>query len=114
MGRGNGRAAEAAVARWLTRRGWRVVARNWRGGGGELDLVALRGTLLAVVEVKARADAAALEEPIRAAQAARLHRAADAYLSRHPHDGEVRMDLAAVRRLGPVHRVRIVPGGAGP
>ena len=102
------------MARWLTRRGWRVVARNWRGGGGELDIVAVRGIVLAVVEVKARADTAALAEPIRAAQAGRLRRAAEAYLARHPHDGEVRMDLAAVRRLGPVHRIRVVRGGAGP
>lgn len=108
-----GAAAEAAVARWLARRGWRIAARNWRGGGGELDLVAVRGDLLAVVEVKARSDAAALAEPIRAAQAGRLHRAAQAYLARHPHDGEVRMDLAAVRRVGPWHRVRVLPGGAG-
>lgn len=102
------------MARWLTRRGWRVVARNWRGGGGELDIVAVRGTVLAVIEVKARADAAALDEPIRSAQAGRLRRAAEAYLARHPHDGEVRLDLAAVRRFGPVRRIRVIPGGAGP
>jgi putative endonuclease len=113
MASGTGAAAEAAVARWLTRRGWRIAARNWHGGGGELDLVALRGGVLAVVEVKARSDPAALTEPVRAAQATRLRRAAEAYLARHPHDGEVRMDLAAVRRIGPINRVRMLPGGAG-
>ncbi|MFN8122654.1 MAG: YraN family protein [Thermoleophilia bacterium] len=107
-----GAAAEAAVARRLARRGWRIAARNWRGGGEELDLVAERDGVLAFVEVKARSDPAALAEPVRAAQAARLHRAAEAYLARHPHAGEVRMDLAAVRRIGPWHRVRVLPGGA--
>jgi putative endonuclease len=32
-----------------------VLARNWRGGGGELDLVVQQGLKLRIVEVKARA-----------------------------------------------------------
>lgn len=34
-----------------------MVARNWRGTGGELDVVATCGSLLVVCEVKARASA---------------------------------------------------------
>lgn len=49
-----GRAGEDRAARYLTSRGYAVLARNWRGTGGELDLVAARGTELVVVEVKTR------------------------------------------------------------
>jgi len=52
--RAGGRIAEEAVARWLERSGWSILARNWRGTRGELDIVAASGTCLAFIEVKAR------------------------------------------------------------
>ena len=103
---------EDAAVRWLLRRGWRVLARNWHGGGGELDVVAERRGVLAVCEVKARGDALALEDPVRAAQRDRLRRAAIAFLARHPAlaGHEVRFDVLAVRRGRVGLRVRRVAG----
>jgi putative endonuclease len=64
--------------------GYRVLARRLRTPVGEIDIVARRGTLLAVIEVKARpsADEAAfaLTEP----QWRRIARAAEVYVARHP------------------------------
>jgi putative endonuclease len=48
-----GRRGEDLVADRLERAGWRIVARNARLPSGELDLVALDGTTLVFVEVKA-------------------------------------------------------------
>jgi putative endonuclease len=48
-----GRRAEELVADRLRAAGWRVVGRNVRLPSGELDLVALDGTTLVFVEVKA-------------------------------------------------------------
>jgi putative endonuclease len=48
-----GQAAEDLVAARLRRRGWSIVARNVRLPSGELDLVALDGSILVFVEVKA-------------------------------------------------------------
>ena len=42
------------MARWYVRNGYRVIARNWTVRGGELDVVARRGSLVVVCEVKAR------------------------------------------------------------
>ena len=50
-----GERAEAAVAEWLTTRGWTVLARRWRCAEGELDIVAFDpGQTLVGVEVKLR------------------------------------------------------------
>jgi putative endonuclease len=48
-----GRRAEDLVAARLRSRGWRLVARNARLPSGELDIVALDGSVLVFVEVKA-------------------------------------------------------------
>lgn len=37
---------------WLKLRGFRILTRNFRGGGGELDIAARRGRELLIVEVK--------------------------------------------------------------
>jgi putative endonuclease len=56
-----GRGAETLACWYLRLRGWRILARRARVPGGEVDIVARRGRILAFVEVKARAsnDAAA-------------------------------------------------------
>lgn len=53
-----GRAGEDAALRVYERRGYAVVARNWRCGIGELDLVLIRRGTLVVCEVKTRSGAA--------------------------------------------------------
>ena len=42
----------------LTEQGWEILDRNWRGKGGELDVVGLDGTVLVAVEVKTRSSLA--------------------------------------------------------
>lgn len=50
----SGRHAETLAALWLMARGWRIVARRRRLPMIEVDIVARRGAVLAVVEVKYR------------------------------------------------------------
>jgi putative endonuclease len=57
-GQAAGRRGEDMAHRYLERRGFTVVARNYRppAGGGEIDLVAWEGKTLVFVEVKSRAS----------------------------------------------------------
>lgn len=115
IGSEGGRRGERAAARHLRRRGWTVVTTRWRGAGGEIDLVAARGRVLALCEVKARSDPAALIEPVTAAQRIRIRRAAEAFVASRPDLAALapRLDLITVR-LGCVRaRVRHQPGVVG-
>lgn len=49
-----GKAGEDRAAQYLTGRGYTVLDRNWRCAQGEVDIVAVRGAHLAVIEVKTR------------------------------------------------------------
>ncbi len=51
-----GRAAENAAARHLEHAGYRILRHNFRAKGGELDVVAMEGHALAIVEVRYRAS----------------------------------------------------------
>ena len=111
-----GRDGERAAAAFLRRRGWRVLALNWRGAGGELDLVAARGDVVAFCEVKTRADESALVEPLTALQRVRIVRAAAAYLSARPQlaGRAARFDLITVRAGRWRRTVRQLPGAFDP
>ncbi|MEO7787222.1 MAG: YraN family protein [Sphingomicrobium sp.] len=49
-----GRRAETIAAWWLRLHGWSILAMRARVRGGEVDIVARRGRIIAFVEVKAR------------------------------------------------------------
>ena len=68
--------AETACAAALVLRGYRIVARRLRSPVGEIDIVARRGAVLAIIEVKARPDAGAAAEAVTPQQKQRLIRAA--------------------------------------
>lgn len=81
--------AEAWVAEQLAQAGWDVLQRNWRGGGGELDLIVDRAGSVRFVEVKARVDddAMPLEDIITTSKQNKLRGAALAWLHDNPGRG---------------------------
>jgi len=52
-----GRYGEDVAARHVEQAGWQVLARNWRCRHGEVDIIAMDGEELVVVEVKTRRTA---------------------------------------------------------
>lgn len=106
-----GRAGETAAEAHVRGLGWRVLARNWRDGSLELDLVCLDGDALVFVEVKTR-GAGSLGEPadgLSRTKAGRLARAAMRYLSRTDGwDRPCRFDLAAVTPVSGGLKVELI------
>lgn len=49
-----GELGEAIAARWLARKGWRLVGRRFRNGRRDIDLIVEGGETVVFVEVKAR------------------------------------------------------------
>jgi putative endonuclease len=77
-----GAAGEERATSYLRRRGYRIVARNVRAGGVELDLIARRGPLVVFVEVKTRRSGGPVpgEEAVDARKRQRLVGGATAWL----------------------------------
>lgn len=103
-----GRRGERAAEKHLRRNGYRIVARNFRAAGAEIDLVALDGRTLVFVEVKTRRSraAGAPEEAVDERKQRRLRRAAEAFAMRYrAEDREMRFDIVAVDASG--RRLRI-------
>lgn len=87
------------MARWYRRNGFTVIARNWTMRGGELDVVARRGNLVVVCEVKARAGNAwgSPWEAMTPLKQQRVRRAGAAFVRQMGGRGlRVRYDVAAV------------------
>jgi putative endonuclease len=99
-----GRAAEELVAIRLAGAGWEIVERNARTRFGELDIVALDGSTLVFVEVKAGREGSAYgpERPILAIDRRKqrqVRRLAAAWMGERrdlPRYGEIRCDAIGV------------------
>ena len=90
---------EAEVAKYLRKKGYTLLASQWRCRFGELDLVAKnkRGTVC-FVEVKLRSGGAIglPREFVDERKRQRLRTAAAAWLAQHETDAPARFDVAEV------------------
>jgi putative endonuclease len=101
-----GHRSEWLAALALMLKGYRIVARRYRTKLGEIDLIARRGDLVIMVEVKARPTLLEAMEAIGRESERRIEGAADLWLTRQKDYGRlsVRFDMVAVLpRRWPVH-----------
>ena len=93
-----GQLAERFAALSLQARGWRIVARQYRTRSGEVDIIARRGNLVAMVEVKARRTIREAVDAVSYTSWRRIEAAGDDWVSRQPNGSElsIRYDIVAV------------------
>ena len=102
-----GRKGEEEASSYLARLGHRILARNWRNGHLELDIISLLGNELHIVEVKSRV-APVMAEPeqnVRRDKQRRMVAAAHAFLHSAdrkalPADLEIIFDVMSVVFFG--------------
>lgn len=111
--RATGQRGEALAARYVQGKGYGIIATNWRGAGGELDLIATDGATLVFIEVRTRraqVDGLAAESVTRAKQR-KLAMLAELYLQEldargTPWPGPYRIDVVAIQVRGARAQVR--------
>jgi len=95
-----GRLGELAAEKYLKKKGYRILERNFNGRFGELDIIARKGETLVFVEVKTRSGSgyAAAKEAVDSRKAARIIKAACEYMQRKglPEDTRVRFDVIGI------------------
>ncbi len=94
-----GELGERIAARWLEQSGWRIVARRFKSGRRDIDVVAEREGVIAFVEVKAR-HGDEFGDPVEAVNRRKqreLVKSAQSWIDRHGRSGEsYRFDVVGV------------------
>lgn len=108
-----GHRAEYFAALALVAKGYRIIARRYRTKCGEIDLIARRGDVVAIVEVKARPTLAEAMEAIGHTAARRIEAATDHWLAQQADYARlcIRFDMVAVLPWRwPIHVENIFSG----
>jgi putative endonuclease len=92
----SGRRGEVVAALWLMAKGYRVLGFRLKTPFAEMDLLAQRGPVLAVVEVKRRRTLDEALSAVGATQRERLLRAGAHLAARRSQAMAVRLDLIAL------------------
>ena len=93
-----GKSGELFAEKFLERRGYEILERNFRCKLGEIDLVARERGEVVFVEVKSRKETAFgfPEEQLSWKKQKKLWRLAEYYLKRYPKDQPARIDVVAI------------------
>ena len=93
-----GAAGEVMAARYLRKKGYTLIAANYRTRFGEIDIIAADKKYIAFVEVKLRSGAAIYTpgEAVTPLKQQKIVKAAMQYLQLHPSDLQPRFDVIAI------------------
>jgi len=97
-----GKLGENIACEYLAKKGYQIKERNWRYKNGEIDIVAIDGKEMVIVEVKTR-SAAIYEEPsdsITDKKIRFLVNAAEEYILQNDYYGETRFDIVSIKWYG--------------
>ena len=93
-----GERGEDLAIEYLLKQGYLIVERNWRFQKAEIDIIAQKGTTLAIVEVKTRSTDyfGDPQDFVKPKKIKLLVKAVDEYVSTRDLEVEVRFDIIAI------------------
>jgi putative endonuclease len=93
-----GSKGEQLAVEYLLRQGFEILAKNWRFGHKEVDIIAKEGVFLVIIEVKTRSSAVHgfPDEAVNDAKMDLLAEAGSAFLEQNNMDLEMRFDILSI------------------
>ncbi|MBM3579597.1 MAG: YraN family protein [Alphaproteobacteria bacterium] len=95
----------AMIFLWL--KGYKILAWRYKNSCGEIDIIAKKGQVIVLVEVKARRSELLVEEVLRPHQLSRIKRSAELFIAQNPQfqNHDLRFDFIEVgKNLWPKHQ----------
>ena len=93
-----GKKGEQLAVDFLLKNGYKIIERNYRFDKAEVDIIAKKENILAVIEVKTRSttDFGNPQDFVKPKQIKNLVKAVDEYFNENDLDSEVRFDIIAI------------------
>lgn len=97
-----GKKGEQLAVDFLLKNSYEIIERNYRFDKAEVDIIAKKKDILAIIEVKTRstADFGNPQDFVKPKQIQRLVKAVDEYVTTNDLDVEVRFDIIAIIKEG--------------
>lgn len=102
-----GKKGEQMAVNFLLKKGYEIVERNYRFEKAEVDIIARKDDVLAIVEVKTRSttDFGNPQDFVKPKQIQRLVKAVNEYVIENDLDVEVRFDIIAIVKNGKAYDI---------
>ncbi|CAH8282704.1 putative endonuclease [Mariniflexile fucanivorans] len=102
-----GKKGEQLAEDFLLKNGYDIIEKNYRFDKAEVDIIAQKSNILAIIEVKTRStvDFGNPQDFVKPKQIQRLVKAVDEYVTVNGFDVEVRFDIIAIVKQGKVYNI---------
>lgn len=106
-----GKYGEKLAAEFLEKKGYTIIAKNYRFGRAEIDIIAQQKNVVVFVEVKTRKNHqfGTPEAFVSEAQAERIFEAAEAYQAANEGEYQIRFDIISITGKPPQCQIEHFP-----
>ncbi|MEC5164593.1 putative endonuclease [Flavobacterium sp. PL11] len=97
-----GKLGEEMAVEFLQKNGYKIIETNWTFQKAEIDIIAKKENILAIIEVKTRSslDFGLPQDFVKTKKIQLLVKAVDAFVNERDLDVEVRFDIIAIHKEG--------------